>query len=104
MLKQDANYNCEVRLEDGSSVKIHANQMHNKGIDLFKGWQCHAGYDRISIDVDGKIYGGNCMNDKLGTIDDWSMLTGPTICRLETCTGCTDDLMVKKWKKSGEDE
>lgn len=98
MLKHDEKHNCEVLMDDGSLVKIHANQMHNLDIDRFKGWFCHAGYDRISIDVDGKVYGGNCGNDVLGTIEDWDLLEKPTTCKLETCTGCTDDLMIKKWR------
>lgn len=99
MLKQDANHNCKVDLSDGTSVNIHANQLHNLGIDLFNDWECNAGYDRISIMVDGSIYSGNCMNDYLGTINNWQLLPAPTICKLTTCTGCTDDLMITKWKK-----
>ena len=98
MLKHDDNHNCEVKLTDGSSVRIHANQLHNKKMDRFQGWNCHAGHDRIYIDVDGSVYGGECMNDRLGTVEDWSLLSEPTVCRLETCTGCTDDLMTNKWR------
>lgn len=98
MLKNEKNHNCEVRYEDDTTVKIHANQLHNLGIDLFKDWSCHAGFDRIYIDVDEKIYGGECMNDCLGNLNDWDLLPNPTKCRLKTCTGCTDDLMIRKYK------
>jgi len=35
----------------------------------------------------------------MGNLDtDWNLLQEPTICKLETCTGCTDDLIIKKYK------
>ena len=96
MLKNDENHNCKVSMSDGTEFLIHANQLHNLDIDHFQGWQCHAGFDRISIDVDGTVWGGNCHNDLLGTINDWNLLSAPTECKLLTCTGCTDDLIVTK--------
>ena len=98
MLKHDEHHNCEVRLDDSTIVKIHANQLHNLDIDRFKGWRCHAGYDRISIGVDGTVWGGVCMNDRLGIEQDWNLLDEPTTCTLDTCTGCTDDLLITKWR------
>jgi len=42
------------------------------------------------------VYSGECKNDYLGHIDrDWN-LQQPAPCRRQTCTGCTDDLLVAK--------
>jgi len=40
-----------------------------------------------------------CNNDLLGNLDtDWQLLNHPTMCKFDYCTGCTDDLIVKKYK------
>lgn len=96
MLKADTHHNCKVEQADGTSVNIHANQLHNLDLDHFQGWQCHAGYDRIFIDVDQTVWSGMCMNDRLGTLTDWQLLSGPAVCRKEICGGCTDDLIITK--------
>jgi hypothetical protein len=104
MLKKDENYNCKVVLEQGTELLIHANQMHNLDLDHFCGWKCHAGFDRINIDVDGTVWGGECQNDRLGRLGDWNLLSAPTECKLSTCTGCTDDLIITKWLTTHQKE
>lgn len=95
-LKNEKHYNAIVEMQDGTVYKIHANQMHNLDMDFWQGWECAAGYDRISIDVDGTVWSGACRNDKLGTLKNWSLLEKPTICKQKRCNGCTDDLMISK--------
>lgn len=97
MLKDDKHYNCIVRDDQDLEYRIYANQMHNLGLDLFKGWSCDAGVDRILIDVDGSIWNGECFDKQLGTWDDWRLLDSH-VCRRDRCTGCTDDLMTRKSK------
>ena len=92
----DKNYNCRIETTDNLSFDIHANQIHNNKHDYFSGWSCHAGYHRINIDEDGKVWSGSCRNDYLGTVDDWNLLSASTVCKQNRCNGCTDDLIVEK--------
>ena len=90
-------YNCEITLDDNTKYQIEANWLHNQQLDTWQGWLCDAGHRRLMIDADLTVYGGECLNDKLGNIlTGWSLLDSPTICQLSRCTGCTDDLLQKK--------
>ena len=90
-------YNCVVKLTDNSVSNLDANWIHNNNYDLWQGWHCHAGMDRILIDASGEVYSGECKNDYLGNIDTgWELLSTPTVCKRQQCTGCTDDLLVTK--------
>tara|TARA_B110000503_G_C6984776_1_gene344769 strand:+ start:502 stop:804 length:303 start_codon:yes stop_codon:yes gene_type:complete len=92
------NHNCEVFFEDGTSAKVYANWIHNNNLDLWQGWSCAAGADRILITEDLDIYSGECKNDYLGNLNsEWNLIEKP-ICKRARCTGCTDDLLVKKSK------
>lgn len=90
------NYNCEITLDSGETYKVYANWLHNNNLDQWTGWNCQAGANRLYIDKNLEVYGGECKNDSLGhAIDGFKLLSGTT-CRQNTCTGCTDDLMVRK--------
>ena len=91
-----SNYNCEITTDSGQTYQVYANWLHNNKLDTWKGWQCQAGTTRLSIDKNLNVYGGECKNDHLGhAITGFNLLDG-TICQQETCTGCTDDLVVTK--------
>jgi len=81
---------------------VFANWIHNNDLDHWNGWQCNAGVTRISIDKQCDVYSGECHNDFLGNAlaGDLKLLSEPTTCQQSRCTGCTDDLMVKKQKPS----
>lgn len=87
-------------MSDQSTYLIDANTMHNESLDSWKGWKCNAGYKRLAITPDGVVLSGECRNDYLGQLDgDWDILPGPTTCKRERCTGCTNDLMAEKYKE-----
>jgi hypothetical protein len=49
------------------------------------------------------VYGGECLNDRLGHLEDgWDLLINPTVCTQLRCSGCTDDLLVEKRKENNE--
>lgn len=84
-------------LDDNTQYQIDVNWLCNNNLHHWSGWICHAGLDRIAIDPQGLVFGGECQNDLLGHIDgDWSLMNQPTQCKLDHCTGCTDDLLVSK--------
>ena len=90
-------YNCKIKLSNHQEFKIEANWIHTYNLDLWEGWLCSAGQDRILIDFDLKVYSGECKNDYLGDlVGDWNILDNPTVCNKKTCTGCTDDLITTK--------
>ena len=95
MLENHTNYNCQVTTETGEEYLVYANWLHNNDLDHWKGWNCDAGATRLLVDKNLNVYSGECKNDYLGTTDSFDILDG-AVCKQETCTGCTDDLIVAK--------
>jgi hypothetical protein len=97
MIKHD-NYNCKITTADGQEHLVYANWIHNEGFDNWKGYRCDAGYTNFHIDKNFNVWSGTCHNNLLGNIlTEWSIKTD-TICERETCIGCTDDLITKKYQ------
>jgi len=96
-----ANYNVVIELDTGEKYLIYANWMHNQNIDNFKDWFCEAGITRLTIDDTGNVFSGDCKNALLGNLNTtWNLLDETdAICKRDRCTGCTDDLIVKKENK-----
>ena len=93
------NYNCKVTLDTNEVYLVDANWLHNTKKDYWKGWHCDAGATRILIDNNLDVYSGQCRNDYLGNIKTgWKLLNSSATCKQERCTGCADDLMVKKFR------
>lgn len=100
MFEDHDHHNCTVELEDGSTYLLGANWIHNQNLDSWKGWYCAAGMQRLMIDENFGVWSGECMNDFLGDLShDWMPFEQPTICGRDRCTGCTDDLLVRKQKE-----
>lgn len=94
------NYNCEIATDTGETYRVYANWLHNEQLDHWQGWQCDAGATRFYIDKNFDVWSGECRNDYLGNVlTQWDPIPG-TVCRQETCTGCTDDLITKKNAKT----
>lgn len=97
LLTDDINYNCVVTTEDGKQIKLYANSLHNNQLDQWKGWTCEAGATRLYINKDLEVYSGECLNDHLGSVDNFNVLPNTT-CKQDFCGGCTDDLIVTKYE------
>lgn len=96
-IKQD-NYNCEITTDDGKQHLVYANWIRNEDLDHWRGYHCDSGNTRFYIDDKFNIWGGECRNDFLGNVlEDWDIKTD-SICKRETCSGCTDDLITLKYK------
>lgn len=93
------NYNCQITLDDGRQYLVYANWIHNNELDHWQGWDCSAGVNRIFIDYDGKVYDGECKNSLLGDLNSEWNIKIDNICTRNRCTGCTDDLIIKKQRK-----
>lgn len=99
-MQNHENYNCHIELDDGQTFSVYANWMHNSGLDNWQGWLCDAGVTRIYIDSELDVYGGMCLNSKLGNIQTgWGLHDERVECNRPRCTGCTDDLIVSKKMK-----
>jgi hypothetical protein len=92
------NNNCEIFFEDGTSAKVFSDWLHNENLDHWEGWSCDAGITRISIEENFDVYSARCRNDYLGNLNNEWKLLEESICKREQCTGCTDDLVLKKGK------
>jgi len=93
-----SNYNCKITTDNDQEYLVYANWIHNNRLDNWKGWHCDSGFTRFYIDKNFDIWNGECQNTQLGNVlGEWEICTD-NICKLETCTGCTDDLIVKKYK------
>ena len=96
MIKHD-NYNCRATDNQGQEHLVYANWLHNEHLDNWLGYRCDAGRTRFHIDKNFDIWSGECKNNYLGNVlNDWSLKID-TVCKRITCTGCTDDLIVKKY-------
>ena len=94
----DHNYNSKVTFDDATTALIYATRLHNENLDYWQGWHCDAGVNYIYI-YQNEVYGSECCNDRLGTLDQaLELIDDHTICKLDRCSGCTNDLMQKKQK------
>jgi hypothetical protein len=91
------NYNCEIKTSSGKTYKIYANWLHNEQLDYWKDWNCDTGSTRLYIDKDLKVFNGECSALVLGHALDGFELVDTTVCPRLHCTGCTDDLITKKY-------
>ena len=97
MFENQKFYNCEIVLDDGQKYLVAANWLHNNNLDHWHGWSCDAGHKRLDIDKNFDVWGGVCHNDYLGNVfGHWRLLDGPTKCKKNRCTSCTDDLLIEK--------
>jgi hypothetical protein len=102
--KDHKNHNCVIQLDTGEQYRVEADWLYAQNLDDWLGWHCDAGRHRLSIDHDFGVFSGVCQNDYLGNLfGEWQLLPEPTICTSTRCSGCTDDLLVKKYKFSLKD-
>jgi hypothetical protein len=92
------NYNCTVTTDHGGQRRVYANWIHNHDLDHWQGWHCDAGATRFYIDSNFDVWSGECQNDFLGNALTGWQTKNNTVCHRRTCTGCTDDLIVKKYQ------
>ena len=99
-LVPDENFNCRAEYQDGSTVAVYANQLHNKQLDQWQGWHCQAGVTRIYVDHKGDVWSCEGRNIRLGNVySDWQHLAAPGQCSKPRCGPCTDDLVTEKYEK-----
>jgi len=98
-LKDNKYYNIKITSIDNSTQLISASNLQFLNLHHFKGWECHAGLDRIFIAPDTSVYSAECENDFMGKLDDnsFKLFDSPQICKRETCTNNPDDLQVIKY-------
>lgn len=97
--KLDNNFNVKATDADGNEYLLFANRFKNEDSCDWQGWQCAAGSEHILIEFNSDVYSGECKNNYLGNLeDDFTLLTQYTTCNRHSCTGCTPDLSVTKFK------
>jgi organic radical activating enzyme len=100
-LPEDRFYNIEVGYDDQSSIKTFATRLKFLDLNRFRGWECYAGYHRISIKDDSSVYVGECNAHFIGKLSDnsFKLLDGPCICPKDRCTGNPMDIGIRKSMK-----
>ncbi|RZD42637.1 MAG: hypothetical protein CXT73_02600 [Methanobacteriota archaeon] len=63
----------------------HPEQKSITNITNFYNWKCNAGSDYLRIHPDKNVYSCGYKNDLLGTINDFTILDSPTICKQKKC-------------------
>ena len=83
------NYVNQLTLDTaGDIIKTHRHpeQKSITNITNFYNWKCNAGSDYLRIHPDKNVYSCGYRNDLLGTIDNFTILDSPTICKQKNCT------------------
>lgn len=84
--------------DDGSvGPIINANKLMAEGQNFFKGWECSAGSEIISIDCTGSIFAGLCGVKYLGTLEKFNFLNEYVTCTRQSCI-CPADINSSKYK------
>ena len=92
------NPDTQLLFDNGSIVPGHSQTLVNLRVNSFPNWKCHAGRDRLFINVDGTVYGGMCRIVEMGNmLSEFQLLEQPVICDGRDCS-CMGDVRVKKWK------
>jgi len=96
-ITKDINCNAILELANGETIEIFADNLVQKNLNHFKGWQCNAGVERIYIESDFTVYSGQCKNNILGNLFDenFSLIEDYVLCEQNSCD-CAGDIYTTK--------
>jgi MoaA/NifB/PqqE/SkfB family radical SAM enzyme len=98
--KPEVGFSNKVTYSDGTSEKLVENELVNKDMAHFKGWDCNIGLEQLFIEFTGLIMRAGCFVGKeLGTIADYENInfpTKPVKCTLPNCF-CATDIRTTKY-------
>lgn len=95
--KLDKYHNIKVFTQSGNIYYIYANRLSNHKLHNFNNWLCNSGSDSLFVSFTGEIFNGQCLNNKLGTIDNFEIFDEAIVCKKSRCSGCTTDLSMEKY-------
>jgi len=82
-----------------NGVRFTPQNLVNTGKDMFEGWKCNLGIDRLSIEPNGDVYGSTCyITAPYGNIyndQPIQLPNSPTVCTRKFC-GCGADVSIGK--------
>lgn len=89
--------NIIVYYDDGTSEESNVNDLLAAEQNMFKGWECWAGIQNITIDSNGDVWRAICKEGgKIGNIyDGFDMPTETIICDKMKCN-CAADIQLSK--------
>jgi hypothetical protein len=94
----------KIKVIDTSDVlldgeKISPQTLINTKRDMFEGWKCNIGIDRLAIEPNGDVFGSTCYVTKsygnIHDIDNVKLPIEPTVCIRKYC-GCGADISIPK--------
>jgi hypothetical protein len=81
------------------NVPVTGNDIIVKGLNNYKGWDCWAGVDMLSIDMWGDVYRAECkQGGKLGNLANYNLPTKTITCPANKCS-CLSDIYLQKESK-----
>jgi len=81
------------------NLSITGNDIIVKELNNYKGWNCWAGLDMLSIDMWGDMYRAECrQGGKLGNLENYILPTEPITCPANQCS-CLSDIYLQKESK-----
>jgi len=94
-----------IDIDNKKYVPNHIQEIANKRLTDFSGWNCNIGIDSIYIDYDGKIKGGNCLEggfigDLLSKVN-WNV--EPIKCGSTYCHCVTDIKITKEFEEDANE-
>lgn len=95
------NINFYGKMEDGKLEKLRCQMIISNKDNVYKGWKCWKGIQRMKISSDGKIYKASCDSGterSFGSIHDDGLIfpTEPEICQEDYCSCLPDLKNIKK--------
>jgi len=94
-----------IDIENKKYIPNHIQEISNKRLTNFSGWNCNIGIDSIYIDYDGVIKGGNCLEggiigDLLSKVN-WNV--EPIRCGSTYCHCVTDIKITKEFEEDANE-
>lgn len=92
--------NCKVQFADGTESIISSKELFQKQLHQWKDWSCEAGFASVYVYANGDVYTCESKNNYLGSLDagSFSLLQGPTTCKMLHCSNDPNELQIKKFK------
>jgi organic radical activating enzyme len=72
-----------------------AERFNSFGFNNFKGWMCNSGYQGIVIRENEVKRSYSCMDQPIGTLDNFTIFTEPKVCISTACVSSADSKLPK---------
>lgn len=89
--------NSIMYFSDNSKEPILLGKVTINKWNTYKGWECKAGSQSITINPNGQVYAGICQVKKLGHLSNFELFEDIIVCPFDNCA-CPTDIRAEKHK------